>query len=77
MAANALQLAKRALVAALLAFARQYALSLDVNRESSDKVVLSAYRKVARKVHPDKGGTTEDAAKLNAARDAWEQASVH
>ena len=42
------QLAKRALVQLLLAFGRQYSIALGINRDSADKDVLSACRKVAR-----------------------------
>ena len=69
-------LAKRALVTLLLAFARQYQVpGLAVNRDSPDKVVIESFKKVSRKIHPDKGGSTSDAQKLNNARDEWEKAS--
>ena len=55
-----LQLAKRALVKVLLTLASKYGVALQVNRDSEDKVVLSAYKRVALKAHPDKGGTNED-----------------
>ena len=73
-----LQLAKRALVTLLVALARQYSIpALPINRDSPDKAVLTAFRKVARKVHPGKGGCRDDAWKLNNARDAWEPAIVY
>ena len=56
------QLAKRALVILLLPLARQYAMpALPLSRDSPDKVVMESFKKVAKKVHPDKGGATEDA----------------
>ena len=55
-----LQLAKRALVTLLLVWGRQYHIALALNRDSSDNLVLAAFKKVARKVHPDKGGSEED-----------------
>ena len=68
MAVSALHLAKRACVTLLLASARQYAIpALPITRDSPDKAVLDAFRKVARKVHPDKGGFKSGAQKLNAA----------
>ena len=71
MAVSPLQLAKRALVTLLLALARQYDIpAIPINRDSPDKVVLDAFKKVARKVHPDKGGSHNDCLKLNAAREA-------
>ena len=70
-------LAKRALVTLLIAFARQCQVpGVGVNRESPDTVVMGAFKKVARRVHPDKGGSTADSAKLNSARDKWEEASA-
>ena len=76
MACSPVQLAKRALVTLLFTFARQYAMpALPFSRDSPDKVVLESFKKVAKKVHPDKGGATEDAQKLNEARQAWEKVS--
>ena len=73
MACSPVQLAKRALVTLLLALARQYAMpALPLSRDSPDKVVMESFKKVAKKVHPDKGGATEDAQKLNEAREAWD-----
>ena len=49
-------LAKRALVTLLITFARQYQVpAVVINRESPDKVAEAAFRKVARRIHPDKG----------------------
>ena len=47
MAASLLQLARRAFLNILLAFASQYSVTVSVNRDSSDKDVLSAFRRVA------------------------------
>ena len=69
-------LAKRALVVLLRALALAYNVKLEVNRDSSDADIKAAVRKVAGKAHPDKGGSTADAQKLFAARDAWLQAAV-
>ena len=66
--------AKRALVTLLLSLSRAYGVQADVTRESLDAAVEKAFRKVSRKVHPDKGGSAEDSQKLNAARDAWQAA---
>ena len=71
------QAAKRALVTLLFAFAHQYEVKLVISRESSDSDVVKAFRKVALKAHPDKGGRHGDAAKLNATREAWENAEKH
>ena len=69
-----LQAAKRVFVSLLLTLARAYEIAVKINRESPDKDVKAAFRKVSLKVHPDKGGRSEDFAKLNAAREAWEEA---
>ena len=66
--------ARRALVKVLLALAALYALSLNLSRESTDEQVTKAYKRVALKVHPDKGGTVEHAQQLNLAKEAWEKA---
>ena len=68
-----LQLAKRALVKVLLTLATKYGVALQVTRDSEDKVLLSAYKRVALKAHPDKGGTNRDFQKLQAAKEKWEQ----
>ena len=67
-----LQLAKRALVKVLLTLASKYGVALQVNRDAEDKDVLSAYKRVALKAHPDKGGTNKDFQKLQAAKEKWE-----
>ena len=36
---------------------------------------MAAFRRVSRRVPPDKGGVAADAQRLNAARDAWAAAS--
>ena len=74
MVASPLQLARRTFVSLLLQLARQYGVVLAITRDSPDKLVLDGSRKVVRKVHPDKGGSPDDAKKLNAARDAWDKA---
>ena len=77
MACSPVQLAKRALVILLLTFARQYGMpALPLSRDSPDKVVMDSFRKVAKKAHPDKGGSTEDTQKLNAAREVWDNVPV-
>ena len=45
----------------ILALAVSYAISnLKVNRDSEDDAVVKAYRRVALKAHPDKGGSVAD-----------------
>ena len=68
-----LQRAQRALVSLLLRLAAKYSVELSVNRDSCDKELTAAFRKVARRAHPDKGGTTADTQGLISARDSWEK----
>ena len=74
MPASAAQKAKRALVSIVLALAAAYNIVVNVSRDSSDSDVTQAYRKVSRRVHPDKGGSVADQQRLNAARASWEEA---
>ena len=71
-----LQAAKRALVSLLLTLARAYNVTLDINRDSSDAKVKEAFRKVVRRVHPDRGGSVADTQKLNNAKEEWEKAGA-
>ena len=41
--------------------------TLGVSKDSDSQTIKQAFRKKARKAHPDKGGKTEDMAKLNQA----------
>ena len=66
--------AKRALVAALKSLARTYGVRVDLTQDSSDAAVSSAYRRVFRRAHPDKGGSAEHAQRLSGAKGAWEAA---
>ena len=71
---SSLQLAKRALVTLLLAFARLYVVpGLGISHDSSDPDVEKAFKKIVRKVHPDKGGSVRDTQKLNSARELWDK----
>ena len=74
MVASGPQQAKRALVKVLLALAAIYTVRLQVSRDSGDTQVLKAYKRVALKVHPDKGGLLEHCQSLNTAKDAWDKA---
>ena len=77
MPTSKLALAKRAFVSVLLELARTYDVPTDVTRDSPDTVLLQAYKKVALKAHPDKGGSDIDQARLFAARDRWEEAKTN
>ena len=72
-----LTLAKRAFVKVLLALASSYSVAAQVNRDTPDHAVLTAYKRVALKVHPDKAGTNEDFQKLQAAKENWERAKTN
>ena len=60
MAVSAALAARRTLVKLLLALASAYAIALVLTRDSTDAVVEAAYKKMIRKVHPDKGGRNAD-----------------
>ena len=72
MVLSAVQIAKRAFVKILIAIATQYQVSVNVSRDSPDKEILAAYRRVVKKVHPDKGGRKEDQQKLQDAKAEWD-----
>ena len=74
MALSPLEKAKRAFVSILLLLARAHGLALGISRESPDPAVLTAFRRVSRKVHPGRGGSLAESQRLNAARDAWDEA---
>ena len=74
MPASPLQAAKRAFVSVLLFVARYYGLALPVTRDTTDDALLSAFKKVALKAHPDKGGSHDHAQRLNDARSKWLEA---
>ena len=69
-----LQRAKRALVSVLLKLAFDYGVAADINRESEDRAVLQRYRRVVKKVHPDKGGHKKTFQTLQVAKEAWDTA---
>ena len=68
------QRAKRALVKLLHALALLYRLSLALTSDAADAAVLRAFRKVALKAHPDKGGSTQHTTELLAAKKDWDAA---
>ena len=74
MTVSSVQTAKRTLVSILLKLGRQYSVTVLVNRDSPDKDVQSAFRRVAVKAHPDKGGSTLHTQELLTARENWEKA---
>src|SRR6476660_5880718 len=45
---------------------------LQVDSEAEDEVIQAAYRRLARKYHPDLAATPETAARMSAINAAWE-----
>ena len=71
---RALDKLRSALVTLIISMARAYKCGVQINRESSDEEVRSAYRRLSRHVHPDRpGGSTDDQTRLNQAHDAWKE----
>ena len=66
------QRSKRAFVQVILSLAAAYGLVTQVNRDSDDEAIKAAYRRVVRRVHPDKGGSVADAQRLQAVKDEWD-----
>jgi hypothetical protein len=66
------QTARRELVKVLLALASAYSVALALKQDATDAQVSSAFRRVVKAVHPDKGGKVECAQKLHAAKDKWD-----
>ena len=66
---SAVDAAKRELVKVLRELAAKYTVALSLTRESPDKDVTKAFRKVSSKAHPDKGGLLADFQKLSATND--------
>ena len=74
MAVSSAQRAQRALVSVLVSLAQAYGIALQVSRDSMAAEVLKAYRQVAKRTHPDKGGRKRDFQRLQAAKEAWDAA---
>ena len=74
MVCSAALLAKRALVTLLHGLAAAYGLNIRCTRDSPDATILRAFRQVALKAHPDRGGDLSHQQQLNDARGAWEAA---
>ena len=73
MAASARQVATRQFVKTLLTLVALYSLSLPVTRDSTDDEVVKAFKRLALKVHLDKGALLEHARELNTAEGAWDK----
>ena len=68
---SALDKAKRALVVLVRALALTYKCAVLVGRDSPDKDVEAAHRKLSRHLQPGQG-SAEDQQRLRAAHEAWE-----
>ena len=65
--------ARRALVKVMRRLARANKLKLDLAFDATDAQVLAAYKRLARKCHPDKGGRTAHMQELQAAKNEWDK----
>ena len=74
MPASVAQQMMRAFVKVMVALAALYSVPLNITRDSPDAEVKAALRRLVRKVHPDKGGSTVHAQQLQSAKDEWEKA---
>ena len=75
MVASAVQVCKRALLATMRAVAVTFGMVLTCTRDSPDRDVVTNFRKLALRAHPDKpGGSAEQQQRLNEARANWEAA---
>ena len=52
--------------------ARVYKIALAINRYASEKDLTKAYKRVALKAHPDKGGSDDHFKTLQASKEKWE-----
>ena len=64
--------AKRGLVKLLRSLAEKHGVQLVLTRDSTNKQVQQAFRKIALKVHPDKGGEQAAFQELSNMNDAWQ-----
>ena len=58
----------------LVRLAAAYHVVISISRDTPDVKVTAAFRKVALKAHPDKGGKSGDFQELQQAREKWETA---
>ena len=58
---------KRALVTLIRSLAVAYGFRVVVTPDATDQVIMRAYHTTSKRVHPDRGGSTEDQKKLNSA----------
>ena len=70
------QAAKRAYVKVLRALSVKYDVASTLTREDSEQSLTAQFRKLARRVHPDKGGSLQDTKVLFTARDEWNAAKA-
>ena len=61
----------------LVSLATVYNIGLRISRESSDKDLAAAYKKIVLKAHPDKGGSEEHFKELQGAKENWDKARAN
>ena len=70
---SAVDVAKRELVKVLKTLAGKYKVKLTLSRDSADREVSAAFKRVSLRAHPDKGGEKADFQSLSAANDSWQE----
>ena len=73
MPTSAVNDAKHRFVSELLRLAKAHTLPISVNKNSDDIALCAAFKAVARKAHPDKGGSDVDMRDLLSAKQAWDK----
>ena len=66
------EVAKRAFVKLLRELAVKYEVPLPITRDSPNKDIEKAFRKVSVKAHPDEGGLLLDFQRMSASNDVWQ-----
>ena len=54
-----------------------YGVQVHITRDRPDDAIKRPFKRLSLKVHPDRGGKTEDQQRLNDAYRAWNDASKH
>ena len=75
MPVSLVQSTKHALVSLLKSLPIKFNSVLNLSCGSDDAEVRTSYKKVSRRVHPDRGGSADDQKKLNFAYGNWEKAA--
>ena len=73
MPTSAVNDAKHRFVSELLRLGKAHTLFISVKKNSDDIAISAAFKAVARKAHPDKGGSNVDMCDLLSAKQAWDK----